>query len=51
MYIRQKFGDDPALSSEVIALVLAPWWPNQELDLTEIWSVSYGQGGVHMYKV
>jgi hypothetical protein len=31
--------------SGVIALfvfsVLAPWWPNEESDWTEIWSVSY----------
>jgi hypothetical protein len=45
----------PAISSGVIALfvfsVLAPWWPNQELDWTEIWSVSYSYLVVHMYKV
>jgi hypothetical protein len=27
--------------------VLAPWWPNQESDWTEIWSYLV----VHMYKV
>jgi hypothetical protein len=24
-----------------VFLVLAPWWPSQESDWTEIWSVSY----------
>jgi hypothetical protein len=44
MYLRQKFEDDPAIHSGVIALfvflVLAPWWPSQESNWTEIWSVS-----------
>jgi hypothetical protein len=31
--------------------VLAPWWPSQESDWTEIWSVSYSILVVHMYKV
>jgi hypothetical protein len=51
----KKIGDDPAISSGVIALyvfsVLAPCWPNQESDWTEIWSVSYSYLVVHMYKV
>jgi hypothetical protein len=50
-----KFGDDPAISSGVIALfvfsVLAPWWPSQESDRTENWSVQSFHLGVHMYKV
>jgi hypothetical protein len=35
-----KIGDDPAISSGVIALflVLAPW-PSQESDRAELWSV------------
>jgi hypothetical protein len=40
----QKFGDDPFISSGVIPLfvfsALAPWWPRQESDWTETWSVS-----------
>jgi hypothetical protein len=28
-----------------------PWWPSQESDMTEIWSVSYSYEVVHMYKV
>jgi hypothetical protein len=47
--------DDPAISSGVIALfvfsVLPPWWPNQESDWTEIWSVIYIYLVVHMHKV
>jgi hypothetical protein len=50
--VQELFGDDPAISSGVIALfvfsVLAPWWPNQESDWTEIWSVSYSYLAVHM---
>jgi hypothetical protein len=39
----KKFGDDPTISSGAIVryffvfLVLAPWWPSQESDWTEIW--------------
>jgi hypothetical protein len=48
----KKFGDDPAISSVVIALfvfsVLAPWWPNQESDRTKIRSVSYSDLVVHV---
>jgi hypothetical protein len=33
-----------------VFLVLAPWWPNQESDWTEIWSVSYSYLVVPMYK-
>jgi hypothetical protein len=32
-------------------LVLAPWWPSQESDWTEIWSVCCSYLVVHMYKV
>jgi hypothetical protein len=39
-YVTNKFGDDPAISSGVIALfvfsVLGPWWPNEESDWTEL---------------
>jgi hypothetical protein len=39
----KKFGDVQAISSGVIAhfsfSVLAPWWPSQESDRTEIWSL------------
>jgi hypothetical protein len=31
--------------------VLGPWWPSQELDWTEIWSLSYTYLVVHMNKV
>jgi hypothetical protein len=37
--------DDPVMRLGVTALfvflVLAPWWPSQESDWTEIWPVSY----------
>jgi hypothetical protein len=52
---RCTFGDDPAIGSGVIALyvfsVLAPWWPSQESDWTEIWFVQSFHLGVHMYNV
>jgi hypothetical protein len=55
MYTYDKNLDDPAISSGVIALfvfsVLAPWWPNQDSDWTEIWSASYSYLVVHKYKV
>jgi hypothetical protein len=31
--------------------VLAPWWPSQESDRTEIWFVQSFHLGVHMYKL
>jgi hypothetical protein len=50
-----KIGDDPAISSGVIVLfafsVLATWWPSQESDRTEIWSVESFHLGVHIHKV
>jgi hypothetical protein len=50
-----KFGDVPAISAGVLALfafsVLAPWWPNQESEQTEIWSVQSFHLGAHMYNV
>jgi hypothetical protein len=43
--IRCTFGDDPAISSGVTALfvflVLAPWWPSEESDWTEIWYTGF----------
>jgi hypothetical protein len=43
-YTYDKNLDDPAISSGVkhffVFSVLAPWWPNQESDWTEIWSVT-----------
>jgi hypothetical protein len=36
--------------STFCVLVLAPWWPNQESDWTEIWSVSYSYIVVHVQR-
>jgi hypothetical protein len=36
---------------QFLVFVLAPWWPSQESDWTEIWSVSNSYLVVHMYKV
>jgi hypothetical protein len=35
----------------VIFSVLAPWWPNQESDWIEIWSVNHSYLVVYVYKV
>jgi hypothetical protein len=29
---------------QLFVFVLAPWWPSQESDWTEIWLVSYSYG-------
>jgi hypothetical protein len=37
--------------SHFVFSALAPWWPNQESDWIEIWSVNYSYLVVHVYKV
>jgi hypothetical protein len=53
IYLWQKFGDDPAISSGEIALfvflVLAPWRPNQESDRTENLLLSTHDLEEHVY--